>query len=322
MRGVRVLVTGPTGFVGRHLVHLLGSHGARLVGMGLGRPDELLAAGELEQWISCDVADAAAVAATVDETRPEIVVHLAGQASAATSFQDPIGTFRTNALGTMHLLEAVRLHAERARVLVVGTSESYGPQPQGTRVSEDAPFYPLSPYGLSKAAADTVADFYARVHGLHVIRTRSFHHIGPGQDSRFAIPGFARQIAAIERERAEPVLRVGNLNVVRDVTDVRDVAEAYRQLIDRGRPGTAYNVCRGSGVDLSEIVRALCGRARVPVRVEVDPARMRPADVPYLVGDPSRIAEETGWHAVRSVEASLGEVLDEWRRASPTPAAG
>jgi len=322
MRGARVLITGPTGFVGRHLLVLLRSHGARVTGIGLGHPDDLLAEGALEAWHACDITDEARVAAVVGEARPEIVVHLAGQASAASSFEDPVGTFRTNAVGTSQLLEAVRRNAPQARVLVVGTSESYGPQPEASRVAEDVPFRPVSPYGLSKAAADGVAEFYARVHGLHVVRTRSFHHVGPGQDPRYAIPGFARQIAAIERGVGEPVLRVGNLEVVRDVTDVRDVVEAYRRLIEHGRPGIAYNVCRGSGIELSEIVRGLCERAHVAVRVEIDAARMRPADVPYLVGDPTRIERDTGWRAERSVESALDDVLGEFRRESPTPATG
>jgi GDP-4-dehydro-6-deoxy-D-mannose reductase len=318
MRGTRILVTGPTGFVGRYLTRLLHADGASVIGAGLGESPELAGELALEAWHPCDVTDSAALGELVAASRPDVVIHLAGQASAAVSFADPIGTFRVNALGTTHLLEAVRRGAPRARLLVVGTSESYGPQPEGTRVTEETPFRPVSPYALSKAAGDAVAEFYARVHGLGVIRTRSFHHLGPGQDPQFALPGFARQIANIEVGRAEPVLRVGNLDVTRDFTDVRDVVQAYARLIESGRPGSAYNVCRGEGIRLSEMVRRLISLARVPVKVEVDPARMRPADVAYLVGDPTAIRNETGWTPTRSVDATLEELLDEWRAKSAT----
>jgi len=314
VRGLRVLVTGPDGFVGRHLIRELHAAGAVTLGAGVGDADDLQASGNLAEWQRCDITDAGSVRSMVALARADAIVHLAGQASATSSFADPIATFRANALGTMHLLEAAWLEAPRARLLVIGTSEIYGPQPPGTRTPEDARLRPVSPYGLSKAAADAAADFYARVRGLQVIRTRSFGHLGPGQDERFAIPEFARQIAAIEAGEGEPVLRVGNLEVTRDLTDVRDVVAAYLALLERGRPGAAYNVCRGEGVELSSIVRFLCEKSRRPVRIEVDRKRLRPADLPYLVGDPAAIQNDTGWGATRSVEAAVLEVLEEWRQ--------
>jgi len=280
-------------------------------GFGLG---EAPAAPALASWRPGDILDASAVASVVAATRPTHVVHLAGQASAALSYQRPVETYRVNAIGTWMLLEAVHRHAPEARVLVVGSGEVYGPQPEGSRVAEDAPFRPVSPYALSKAAADALSDALARRHGLAVIRTRSFGHTGPGQSPVFVVPSVARQIAEVEAGRAEPVLKVGNLEVTRDLTDVRDVAEGYVALLDRGRPGAAYNVCRGEGVRLSEVVRSMVARARVPVAIRTDPARMRPTDLPYLVGDPGAIARATGWHAARPLDDVLEQVLDDWRR--------
>jgi GDP-4-dehydro-6-deoxy-D-mannose reductase len=218
-----------------------------------------------------------------------------------------------NAAGTVNLLEAVRAECRRARVLVVGTGEVYGPQPVGTRVDEEAPFQPVSPYALSKAAADTIAETYARVHGMSLVRTRSFGHLGPGQSARFALPGFARQVAEAEAGAADPMLRVGNLEVVRDLSDVRDVVEAYWHLCERGRPGAAYNVCSGRGVRLADAVDSLVRRSRVRLELKVDSTRLRPADVPYLVGDPARIEGETGWRAAIPLERSLDDLLEEWR---------
>ncbi|HKQ59182.1 MAG TPA: GDP-mannose 4,6-dehydratase, partial [Candidatus Eisenbacteria bacterium] len=303
---LRVLITGVTGFVGTHLVRALAARGDQAHGFGLGSPASDL---PLASWQSGDILDPAAIDAALGSARPDAVVHLAGQSSAAVSFEKPVETYRANAVGTWTVLDAVRRHAPEARVLVVGSGEVYGPQTPGDRVAEDAPFRPVSPYALSKAAADALADAFARCHGLTVVRTRSFGHTGPGQSPTFAVPSFARQIAAIEAGRGEPVLRVGNLEVTRDLTDVRDVVDAYLALLDRGQPGRAYNVCRGEGVRLDDVVRRMVERARVNVRIEVDPARVRPSDLPWLVGDPGAIARDTGWRAETPLDRTLDEVL-------------
>lgn len=313
---IRVLITGVSGFVGRHLATALAGRGDESHGFGLGEPPT---EPRLAGWQAGDVLDSDAVKVAVATSRPDAVIHLAGQSSAAVSFEQPVETYRTNANGTWTLLEAVRQHAPRARVLVVGSGEVYGPQPEGSRVAEGAPFRPVSPYALSKAAADALSDAFARRHGLAVIRTRSFGHTGPGQSPVFAVPSFARQIAEIEAGRGEPVLRVGNLEVTRDLTDVRDVVAGYLALLERGRPGAAYNVCRGEGVRLSEVVRRMVARARRPIRVEVDPARVRPADLPYLVGDPSAIAHDAGWRVSTPLDVTLDATLEDWRARASAP---
>ncbi len=306
--GASVLVTGAGGFVGPHVVRALASRGARVAGTGGPEPRGV----PLVAWHESDLRDPASQMAAVAAAQPDAVLHLAGQSSAARSFHHPSETFHVNALGTWYVLEALRMHAPRARALMVTSGEIYGPNPEGTRIAEDAALRPVSPYGLSKAAADAFA-MIASERGQDVVRARSFGHAGPGQDAQFMIPSMARQIAEIEAGRCEPVLKVGNLEVTRDVCDVRDVALAYVALLERGVSGTAYNVCSGSGVRFTDLVARLIARARVPIAVEVDPARLRPADVPHLVGDGSAIARDTGWSPAIPLERTLDDVLAEWR---------
>jgi GDP-4-dehydro-6-deoxy-D-mannose reductase len=308
----RVLVTGVGGFVGAHLARSLAARGDQVTGLGNDELSPELAA-TLAGDRRADLRDLDAVATALGEARPDAVVHLAAQSSAGQSFDRPTETLQVNALGTWVLLEAVRRSCPDARILVVGTGEVYGPQPDGSRVGEAAPFRPVSPYALSKALADHLAEMMGHSYGLSIVRTRSFAHAGPGQRTRFVIPAIAEQIAAIEAGRVDAVLKVGNLDVVRDMTDVRDVVEAYVALLERGRSGVAYNVCRGSGVRMSEVVARMVGFARVPIRIESDPARFRPADVPYLVGDPTRLANELGWSSRISLDQTLADVLAEWR---------
>jgi GDP-4-dehydro-6-deoxy-D-mannose reductase len=317
---MRVLITGVSGFVGGHVARRLAERGDPVLGFGVQAAPAGLA---LADYRVADLTALAEVEAALVALKPDAVVNLAGQASAAKSFDDPSETFRVNTSGALVLLEAVRRAAPKARILQVGSGESYGPLEPGSRASEATPFRPVSPYALSKAAADTAGAAYAEAHGLDLVRTRSFAHTGPGQDGRFVVPSFAQQIALLERTAEKGVLRVGNLEVTRDISDVRDVAAAYVALLDRGARGAAYNVCRGQGVRLADVASRLCALARVPVRIEVDPARVRPVDVPYLVGDPSEIARATGWHAAILFEQTLRDTLEDWRKrhASEPPAA-
>jgi GDP-4-dehydro-6-deoxy-D-mannose reductase len=311
IEGCTALVTGASGFVGRHLTRALAERSATVHGLGDVPPRSPL---PLAGWRTARIDDADSLRAAVAEIRPDVVVHLAGQASAGRSFEEPSETFRANAIGTWNLLEAVRREAPKARVLAIGSGEVYGPQPEGTRVAETAPFRPVSPYALSKAAADAFAEVAAR-DGLDVVRTRSFAHTGPGQDPRFAVPSWGRQIAAIERGESEPVIRVGNLEVTRDLSDVRDVVRAYLALIERGNSGAAYNVCRGEGVRLADVLERMRRMARVPLEVTTDPARLRPVDVPWLVGDGSAIARDAGWTPEIPLDRTLADVLEDARGA-------
>ncbi len=311
---MRVLIVGASGFVGGHLVAECLARGDEV--RGTLRPGEEGSARDRRaQWSAADLLDGASLEGAIAGARPEGIVHLAGQANVAEAHRDPAGTFRANAEGTLRLLEAARRTAPAARIVVVTSAEVYGAVPaSGQPISESAPLAPTSPYGVSKAAADLVAEAAARA-GQHVVRMRPFNHIGPGQRPGFIAPDMAVQIAAIERGEREPAVRVGNLTAARDFTDVRDVARAYRDALDRGAAGAVYNVASGAATPIETVVRFFVDRARVPVRLEPDPARLRPSDVPVTRGDASKAARELGWRPRIALEESLAAVLEEWRAA-------
>ena len=221
---------------------------------------------------------------------------------------------RTNVLGIVHLLDAARRLSLRPAVLVVGSAEEYGPVgKEEIPIREEAPLRPASPYAVSKVAQGALALLYGPAGGMRVVTTRTFHHTGPGRGEAFAESSFARQLAEIEAGRRPPVLEVGNLEAVRDFTDVRDVVRAYWTLLDHGDPGGVYNVCSGRGVRIRELLERLVALARIPVEVRVDAARLRPADIPALVGDPSRLREATGWSPRIELGTTLRDLIDDWR---------
>ncbi|MFN8176571.1 MAG: GDP-mannose 4,6-dehydratase [bacterium] len=313
---MRVLVLGASGFVGRHLLAECRSRGDVLCGTY--RPGEEIPAEPSVTWSSLDLLDTPSIEAALEAARPEGIVHLAGQANVAQAHRDPLETFRLNAEGTLRVLDAQRRVAPRARTAVVASGEMYGAvPPERLPVTEDQPPDPRTPYGISKACADAVAAMAARGWGLSVVRMRPFNHVGEGQRRGFVVPDFASQIAAIERGEQEPVLSVGNLSPRRDFTDVRDVVRAYREALERGRAGEAYNVCSGRSVSVEEIARFLIGRARVPVTIRNEEARRRPQDLDEIRGDASKAKRELGWAPEIPWERSVQGVLEEWRRGRP-----
>ena len=319
---MRLLVTGIAGFVGGHLVEHLRAEQPQVQVLGMDSHPGSRVALPVET-IAADMEDAAAVAEALGRARPDGIVHLAAQSSPQRSWDDPAGTLRTNVLGLLNLLEGARAHGLAPRVLAVGSAEEYGLVDAGDLpLREDAPLRPLTPYAVSKVAQGYLGLQYALAGSVAVVRTRTFHHTGPRRGESFAESSFARQLAEIEAGRREPVIEVGNLDAVRDFTDVRDVVRAYWMLLERGRPGEVYNVCSGRGVRLCDLLQALIDLSSLRVEVRVDPARLRASDVPVLVGDASRIRAEVGWEPRIPLERSLRDLLEYWRqRVAQTEAA-
>lgn len=312
-----ILVTGGAGFVGGHLLDLLAGDGADIVawrrpggtaqvdtGAGHGRTSSRV------RWQAVDVLDAAQVRRTLAEIRPATIYHCAGAAHVGRSWEKTTSTFAINVRGTHHLIEGLRRADVPAKIVIPSSAMVYASA--DAPLKEDDALVPKSPYALSKLAQEMLGR-RAIGDGLHVTIARSFNHTGPRQDPFFAASGFARRIADIEAGRWEPEVAVGNLDARRDLTDVRDTVRAYRLILDRGTPGRAYNVCSGCAITIRELLDRLLARARVPIRVRVDPARYRPNDTPLLVGDPTRIHAELGWRPEIPLDRTLDDLLNDWR---------
>ena len=295
---MRALITGASGFAGRHLARACSNAG-----------DVVVPASRAE---GVDLLDPGRARAAVAEARPEVVYHLAALAHVGASWQDPSGYLATNLALAHNVLEAVRAEAPGATVVAVGSGEVYGP-PATLPVAEDAPLRPQSPYAVSKASADLLAGFYADAHSLRVVRVRAFNHAGPGQQPHYAIASFARQAAAALEAGSDPMrILTGNPDTRRDYTDVRDVVRAYRLLAERGEPGT-YNVCSGRAASARELVERLARAAGTRVEHEVDPDLVRAHEVMEVRGSPERLRAATGWEPEIALERTLADTLAWWR---------
>ena len=297
------LVTGASGFVGRHLAAHLRDNGDEAVGIDR----------DLGDGGDVDITDPGALAAVIADARPEVVYHLAGFSDVGSSWAAPLEAFHTNADGTLNLLLACH-ESGVGRVVLVSSADTYGIVTEDELpIAETAPLRPVSPYAVSKVAADYLGLQAWLGYKLDVVRVRAFNHIGPGQSNRFVAAALAERIARAELGESDDVA-VGNLAPRRDFTDVRDVVRAYRLLAHHAEPGQAYNVCSGRDVAVAEVAEQLLAMARRPLRLRVDPALYRPVDVPVMRGDNARIRAATGWEPEIPLATTLADLLADWRR--------
>lgn len=315
---MRVLITGLTGFVGSHLAdYLVGRGDVEVYGTyrWRSRMENVAHLRDRVRLVECDLRDPVAVRRALAEVRPDRVFHLAAQSYVPASWVAPAETLAGNVLGQLHLFEAARELGLPARFQVAGSSEEYGlVHPDEVPIREDNPLRPLSPYAVSKVAQDMLAYQYWMSYRTHAVRTRGFNHTGPRRGEVFVTSNFARQIAEIERGLREPVVRVGNLEAVRDFTDVRDMVRAYWLALEHGQPGEVYNICSGRGYTIRQVLDTLIDLAHVRVEVREDPERMRPSDVQVLLGDCSRLRTLTGWTPTIPFETTLKDLLEHWRQ--------
>jgi len=313
---MNILITGIEGFVGPYLLRELREHvptDTEITGLGY----KELPADHFEgvsHYTRLDISDGDAFRDYLIKQEPDVIYHLAAISSVAESFQRPVDTFRINQMGSLCLLEtAVKDLGCRPRILLVGSADVYRSRPDDKPMNEETQFRPLSPYAASKAAVDYLGVIYWRNYGLEVLRTRSFNHFGPGQEPVFVMSSFARQVAAIELGLQEPVVNVGNLNVKRDFTDVRDVVRAYRLIMEKGSPGDVYNVSSFNAVSIDEMLDMMLALTSVRIEKRIDPSLVRKTDNPVLAGDNTKLRDHTGWVPEIALKKTLNDMLNYWR---------
>ncbi len=309
---MKAFITGVSGFVGPYLVKHLVDSGFEVSGMDRNgsRIDGCVVS-------VCDITDSAAVAAVVRRASPDLIFHLAGQSSVERSWKEPELTREVNVGGTKNLLDAVAAAGINPKILIVSSAEVYG-IPDGVPITEEHPLKPVSPYGESRVAQEKIALGYFRSRALQVVISRSFNQTGPGQPPNFVCSDFARQIASIEKGAQPPVIKVGNLAVRRDFTDVRDAVRAYLLALQKGKAGEFYNVCSGEGHSVSSVLAMLlsfsaAASSAKQVKIVKASSRVRKSDIPELVGSPSKLMKATGWKPSIPFEKTLSGLLGYWR---------
>ena len=313
----KFLITGVNGFVGRHLSQALLKRGAVVHGTAYAPEDDPQAGEGLDDvhLHDVDVRNQGQVDAVLSAVQPDAIFHLAGIAFVPAAGVNPTLAFDVNAIGTIRVLAAVQRLCPNARVVTIGSSEVYGLVTEGDLpITEDTALRPMSPYATSKAAADLAAFQWASGAGLDVVRVRPFNHTGAGQRAVFVCPDFATQIAEIEGGERPPLMRVGDLDVTRDFSDVRDVVAAYVALYEKGQRGEVYNVCSGVGRTIRQILDQLIAMSPAEVEVQVDPEKVRPRRIPTFVGSAAKLKSDTGWCPRHEWPETLETVLEDCRQ--------
>jgi GDP-4-dehydro-6-deoxy-D-mannose reductase len=317
---MRILVTGCTGFAGGYLIEELAAQGHRTVfglhrGRGADKHSHL--SGKLAGLVTCDLNDRKAIVTALADVQPEWIFHLAGYAHVGRSFQEADAAWEANLTATRNLYEAILCWGGRPRILYVGSGLVYGaPSSDEQLTNEDCPLHPENPYAASKAAADLASYQYLHASGLEIIRVRPFNHIGPRQSPDFAVPHFARQLAAIEQGLQPPILETGDLSVRRDLTDVRDMVRAYVLLMERGQRGDVYNAGTGQAHTLQSVLDRLLALAGVRVEVRQVASLLRAKDTAALRADAGKLRHTTGWAPSFTLDQTLMDILQYWRSAA------
>mgnify|MGYP001246101322 FL=1 len=315
---MKILITGVTGFVGSHLAEYCLSLDQQVEVIGTcrwrSRRENIEHFEDAINLYECDLRDASSVKTLLADIQPERIFHLAAQSYVPSSWNSPGETITTNVIGQLNIFEAMRETNSTASIQIAGSSEEYGlVHPEEAPITEKNPLRPLSPYAVSKVAQDMLAYQYFQSYGLKVVRTRAFNHTGPRRGDVFVTSNFAKQIAEIEAGQRPPVIHVGDLNPKRDFTDVRDIVRAYWLSLEHCSLGEVYNVASGKAYRIKEVLKILLDNSGQDIEVVEDPERLRPSDVPLLLGDNSRFCKATGWLPEIPFEQTAKDLLDYWR---------
>jgi len=312
----KILVTGITGFVGSHMADFLLGEGFEVYGLCRWRAshENILHLNNKVKLIEADLLDAHSLEKLIFEVRPELIFHLAAQSYVPASWTSPAVTLETNVVGPANLFESVRRAQIDPVIQIACSSEEYGlVKPNEIPIKETSPLRPLSPYAVGKVAMDYLGYQYFKSYGMKIVRTRGFNHTGPRRGEVFAESSFAKQIAEIEKGKKEPVVYVGNLEAKRDYTDVRDMVRGYFLAATKGKPGEVYNISQDKAWKIADVLDYLISLSKVKVKVKNDPLRMRPSDVPILIGDSSKFRRQTGWKPKIPLKQTFRDLLDYWR---------
>jgi GDP-4-dehydro-6-deoxy-D-mannose reductase len=314
---MKVIITGIAGFVGSHLAEfLLTKKDIKVYGIDrwLSRLDNIYHIKDKIELIECDLTDPFSTNSHIEKIKPDLIFHLAAQSFVPTSWHAPHDTLTTNIMGELNIFEAVRKSGLKTKIQIACSSEEYGMVYKNeVPIKETNPLRPLSPYAVSKVGQDLLGYQYHQSYGMFIVRTRGFNHTGPRRGENFVSSNFAKQIALIEKGEQKPVIEVGNLNAIRDFTDVRDMIRGYWLALQKGKAGEAYNIATGKGVTIKEMLNILLSFTNEKIVVKRDPARLRPSDVEILIGDSSKFKKQTGWKPEIPLKKTLSDLLDYWR---------
>lgn len=309
----RALIIGAAGFVGSYLIDHIQKHCVWSI-VVTKMPQETMACPGVD-ICDLDILDPEAIERLLEEQRPDYIFHLAAQSSVAVSWKNPGLTVDVNVKGSLNVLDAVRKLDYKPRVLLIGSGEEYGHVRENeVPVQEDNVLRPGNIYAATKACQNMIGAIYAQAYGMDVMMVRAFNHVGPNQSPIFVVADFCKQTAEIEAGLKEPVIKVGNLSARRDFSDVRDVVRAYVELMEKGKAGETYNVGSGNAVEIRKILDMILCRSKKEIRVEVEPSRMRPVDVPVIEADISKLKACTGWKQKITLEETIQDTLEYWRQ--------
>jgi len=316
MAAKKALITGIAGFVGGHLAELLLSQGFEVYGLRRPRTkmDYIESIANRLHLEDADVLDSHSLYTMISRIKPDYIFHLAAQSFVPTSWVSPSVTLEVNIVGSANLFEAVRQVGIDPVIQIACSSEEYGlVHDDEVPIKETNPLRPLSPYAVSKLAMDYLGYQYHQSYKVRIVRTRGFNHTGPRRGDTFAESNFAKQIAMIEKGKQDPVVHVGNLDTKRDYTDVRDMVRGYLLAVDKCDPGDVYNICTGKAMKIGDMLNLLISFSKIKVEIKPDPARMRPSDVPVLIGDNTKFVAKTGWKPEIPFEKTMEDLLNYWR---------
>lgn len=315
MEHKKYLITGAAGFVSGYFIdHLLQQEPDAEV-LALDLADALPEHFRQVPYRKTDLLDGAVVRSVIEEFKPDYILHLAAVSSVSQSWKDPRFCFVTNTGIFLNLAESVKAVKPECVILSVGSSEEYGPYPESAMpLKEEYAPHPVNPYSVAKNAQEQLAQLYVQGFGMKIILTRSFNHFGPYQKDLFVIPSFVKQLVACKLENRPAILHTGNIDVIRDFLDVRDVVDAYYRLLHKGMSGQVYNICSGKGTSLRDLIKLLGELLELDVKIEIDPARVRPTENPLVIGDNSRIVSAVNWQVRHELKETLGDMIAYYKK--------